>query len=143
MRASANDPAGSLRTLDLRPRVLEASYADAVWSVCRFRESMLAGASGEGEDGRLLVYFPDAELSDGAAEKASKGFFDVYNCPPWDTFVAFHEAPASVSFGNTVVAWVPSALVAVADRGVSVNPEQCIQWLSASLARRLGLALPE
>ena len=79
MRASANDPAGSLRTLDLRPRVLEASYADAVWSVCRFRESMLAGASGEGEDGRLLVYFPDAELSDGAAEKASKGFFDVYN----------------------------------------------------------------
>jgi hypothetical protein len=37
--------------------------------------------------GRLMVYFPDAALADGAAEVQSRGFFDVHNTPPWDTWI--------------------------------------------------------
>jgi hypothetical protein len=147
-RAILEDPARSLRTPDLRPRVLERSYAAAVSSVCQKRTRALAadrraadvGDSGATAGGRLLVYFPDAELCDGAAEAESRGFFDVHNCPPWDTWIAFHEVPAEdVSFRSVVVAWVPSVLVADAHRGVYVNPEQCIQWLERPLAERLGL----
>jgi hypothetical protein len=147
-RARSSEPASSLRTLDLRPRVLEASYPHAVSSVCLYRESALAAERRAGRvhevdataDGRLLVYFPDADLCDGAAEAESRGFFDVHNCPPWDTWIAFCEVPEEDrSFRNVVVAWVPAILVADAERGVYVNPEQCIQWLERRLADRLGL----
>lgn len=37
--------------------------------------------------GRLLAYFPDDNLTDGAAEEDSEGFFDVHNVPPCDTWV--------------------------------------------------------
>ena len=70
--------------------------------------------------GKLLIYFPDENLFDGAAEYSSKGFFDVDNTPPWDTWVCF--------FDQKLVSWVPDQLLAFADRGIDVNPEQCIQW---------------
>jgi hypothetical protein len=82
--------------------------------------------------GRLLVYFPHADLCDGAAEVESRGFFDVHNCPPWDTWVAtFEDAGADhdASYGVYLVAWVPSELMALADAGIAVNPEECIAWL--------------
>src|SRR4030095_14369286 len=37
--------------------------------------------------GRLLAYFPNDNLFDGFAEVQSKGFFDVNNIPPPDTWV--------------------------------------------------------
>jgi hypothetical protein len=37
--------------------------------------------------GRLVAYFPDDNLFDGAAEAESQGFFDVDNIPPYDTWV--------------------------------------------------------
>ena len=40
-------------------------------------------------DGRLLVYEPDSDCSDGAAPAASKWFFDENNTPPWDTWVCY------------------------------------------------------
>ena len=39
--------------------------------------------------GRLLLYAPDENLCDGAAQSSSKGFFDVDNIPPWDTWICF------------------------------------------------------
>ena len=81
--------------------------------------------------GRLLVYFPDGELSDGAAEIESRGFFDVNNAPPWDTWIAlFRDDSADISSRDHLVSWVPKELVEIVDRGIYVNPEQCIVWLS-------------
>jgi hypothetical protein len=95
-------------------------------------------------DGRLMVYFPDAELSDGAAEIESRGFFDVSNAPPWDTWIALcRDDRADISSRDHVVSWVPKELVELADRGIDVNPEQCIRWLSdtrVSIAERLRVA---
>jgi hypothetical protein len=81
-------------------------------------------------DGRLLVYFPDEDLADGAAEAESAGFFDVFNTPPWDTWVALYEANEhDRAFSTYLVSWVPPVLVDVATAGIKVNPEECIVWL--------------
>lgn len=90
------------------------------------------GLTGVGDDvpfegGRLLLYFPDAELSDGAAETETGGFFDVENVPPWDTWIAlFRDEDADVSFAECLIGWVPQEFVALAGRGIRVNPEECI-----------------
>jgi hypothetical protein len=70
--------------------------------------------------GKLLLFSPRDTLSDGAARYSSKGFFDVDNIPPWDTWVCFFE--------KYIVSWVPPQLVELANAGIEVNPEQCIFW---------------
>jgi hypothetical protein len=76
--------------------------------------------------GRLLQYSPDENLCDGAAQYSSKGFFDVDNVPPWDTWVCFVE--------SYLVSWVPPQLMELASIGIQVNPEQCILWVPDALA---------
>ena len=70
--------------------------------------------------GRLLLYAPDENLCDGAAQSSSKGFFDVDNIPPWDTWVCFVD--------RYLVSWVPPQLLDLANQGINANPEQCILW---------------
>jgi acyl-CoA-binding protein len=99
------------------------SYADAATKAATPLQS-----ADDLHGGRLLAYFPDEELSDGAAEADSKGFFDVYNTPPWDAWVALigddHEAR-----GPHLVSWVPPLFLDLASEGIRVNPEECIIWL--------------
>jgi hypothetical protein len=137
-RADLGNPQGCLREPYLAPRPLEPSYFDAVRHVALDRQLKLGREwtppvnplSG----GRLLIYFPDAELSDGAAEAETGGYFDVFNTPPWDTWVAFvHEpGPPDSSFANYLIAWVPPGYVGAASRGIEVNPEGCLAWLEES-----------
>jgi hypothetical protein len=69
-------------------------------------------------------------LSDGAAEAETAGFFDVNNCPPWDTWVALTQfSDGARGRAAHLFAWVPPAFEAVAQRGIDVNPEVCIEWL--------------
>ncbi len=78
-----------------------------------------------------MIYFPDADLSDGAAAAQSRDFFDVYNAPPWGTWVGyFEEGRSDPTDSSYLVAWVPEVLVPLADAGIKVNPEECIAWLS-------------
>jgi hypothetical protein len=84
-----------------------------------------------------LVYFPDDDLADGAAEAESEGFFDVHNAPPWDTWVAMVEDEASGQPRPYLLSWVPPAFLELAQAGISVNPEECIRWLDdADVAMR-------
>lgn len=137
-RADLSNPASSLRTPQLRPRLLEENRFSAVESVANARELFggveirkatipdnLAG-------GRLLIYFPNDDLACGAAEQQTEGFFDVNNVPPWDTWVAYLQDARSVESYDTeyLIAWIPREFVALADEGINVNPEQCIQWLA-------------
>jgi hypothetical protein len=71
-------------------------------------------------DGKLVLFSPEETLIDGGARYSSKGFFDVDNVPPWDTWVAFEE--------QYVIGWVPPPLIELANAGVDANPEQCILW---------------
>lgn len=138
-RIDIRNPATSLRTPELRPRLLEESRASAVDAVCYARESYggieirKATIPGDLGGGRLLVYFPNNDLACGAAEQETAGFFDINNVPPWDTWVAYvqDEQPNIDSFDTEyLIAWVPPEFVGLASEGISVNPEQCILWLS-------------
>lgn len=75
-------------------------------------------------EGRLLLYSPDDNLCDGAAQYSSKGFFNVDNVPPWDTWLCFFE--------RHLVSWVPPKLLSLVNAGIDVNPEQCIFWAPES-----------
>jgi hypothetical protein len=96
-------------------------------------DSPISGLHG----GRLLVFAPEENLACGAAEYASMGFFDVDNVPPWDTWIAM--------LGKYLVSWVPSQLVPLVQKGLDVNPEQCILWSDDPLLSResVGATLGE
>jgi hypothetical protein len=71
--------------------------------------------------GKLLVYAPEENLADGAAQLESKGFFDGDNVPPWNTWVAFSH--------GILLSWIPPQFVGLAQNGIDVNPECCIRWM--------------
>jgi hypothetical protein len=138
-RADKRNPATSLRTANLRPRLLEESRASAVDAVAYARELYggieirKATIPGNLGGGRLLVYFPNNDLACGAAEQETAGFFDTNNVPPWDTWVAyFHDEQPNIDSFDTeyLIACVPPVFVDLANDGINVNPEQCILWLS-------------
>jgi hypothetical protein len=96
------------------------------------------------DGGRLLLFDPDSSTSDGTAARESNGFFDGDNLPAWDTWVWYAEDSNSEagwkSFGSYLIAWVPPHVVDLAEMGMQVNPEMCIQWASdvdTALTRRL------
>lgn len=143
----AQQPA--LRSERLRPRLLEPDRATTVRTVAHLRAAFVssdalsqavAADTARGAAGRLLAYFPDADLADGAAEVESGGFFDANNLPPWDTWVALLAHPRAVgdsSYGEFVLCWVPEPHLGAAARGIEVNPEECICWFDAH-----GFGLP-
>lgn len=139
-----------LRSERLLPRLFHQGGDDLICDVGHSRALCMGRKSNEIAEkfpdlcgGRLLAYFPDEELSDGIAEIESKGFFDIYNAPPWDTWIGYFEDKSyfAKSSRNYLLAYVPPKIVGLADAGIEVNPEECIQWLdqaSVQLARRLS-----
>jgi len=73
-------------------------------------------------EGKFLLYVPEENVSDGASELFSLGFFDENDAPPWDTWIAFSK--------NTLLSWVPSELVHLVQHGIDVNPVDCIHWMT-------------
>ena len=139
---SLSNPEASLRTCE--PTIL-IPPRDQVFGVCSSR-SMSLWHSARGNPpavtdlcgGRLVAYFPSFNLADGAAAAESKGFFDVDNVPPYDTWVwmvrnvrtsAYADGARGEMDANYLVAWVPPDLIQLANAGVAVNPEACILWL--------------
>jgi hypothetical protein len=138
-RADLADPRGSLRDDQLSPPVLEPDRQATVRGVVSSRDwrpevraASPVSSAADLRGGRLLVYFPDEELSDGAAEAETRGFFDVNNAPPWDTWVGLFRDDEAGRSGDYLVSWVPRLFVELVDRGIYVNPEECIRWLDST-----------
>ena len=94
-------------------------------------ETVIAG-------GCLIAYSPDSNLACGMSEVETKGYFDVNNTPPWDTWVALLDAPNVRHWESSLIAWDPPAFVPLVQAGINVIPEQCVLWLAncpASLQR--------
>jgi hypothetical protein len=98
-----------------------------VYSVLVRRSNLLGAGgpltlptSGDLHDGRVLVYGPDENVADGASEYASGGFFNLYDAPPWDTWVAYSD--------RRLLSWVPPDLVGFAQKGIDVNAVDCMRW---------------
>jgi hypothetical protein len=75
--------------------------------------------------GKLLLYEPLETVSDGAAEAASRGFFDVEDAPPWDTWFLYSN--------GAIYSWVPNSMIPFAQAGIDANPVDCIHWVNWSI----------
>jgi len=69
---------------------------------------------------RLLHYWPAENVSDGASEVGSLGFFNGNDIPPWDTWIHYAE--------RKLTCWVPEELIGLAQDGIDGNPVDCIHW---------------
>jgi hypothetical protein len=126
------------RSEPLRPNLFHDGSQDLVCDLGRSRQFQLRQRnlqinhqSPVVATGRFMLYFPDENLTDGYAEMVSGGFFDVYNLPPYDTWVSLvleDDAPRS-SAGRHLLCYVPAPLIGLADAGIDGNPESCIVWL--------------
>jgi hypothetical protein len=128
-RADASRPRESLRDTHTRPRVLEPNYFSVGDDVLRLQGRRESGRPRQLGSGRLLLYFPDEEGTDGMSEAETEGFFDLHDAPPWDTWVAMLEDAAAGSRGPHLVAWIPAVFFARAQAGIDVNALDDIAWL--------------
>jgi hypothetical protein len=101
---AASDPISSLRSPALRPdgmlharhwrtQLPEPNWNDWMDQIAEIRADNLRArgaypstVAGGLEGGRVMLYFPDEQLADGASAEASGGYFDLDNVPPWDTW---------------------------------------------------------
>jgi hypothetical protein len=114
-----------------------------VAEVISLRSQLLAGQMSSpseeepnvGNTGRFLTYIPSENMADGASRYASKGFFDPYDTPPWDLWLHYSD--------RTLVSWVPSLLVPLAQDGIDANAFDCINCANSLLLRTTALHSPE
>ena len=129
----------SMRSPETRPQILHSGYDDVVCDLGTTRQFRLRELGIECSpakhlnNGRLLCFYQNANLTDGAAEPETNGFFDICNNPPWDTWVGhFIDDQRDLNYGAYVLCFVTQELIELVDRGIMVNPEECIQWLDES-----------
>jgi hypothetical protein len=103
------------------------SYQSAVNAINANRSALVRDTNIEVADpavaeskGRLLLYEPLETVTDGASDSSSRGFFDIEDAPPWDTWFLYSE--------GSIFSWVPEALVQDAQAGIDANPVDCIHW---------------
>lgn len=143
-RLDLNDLGNSLRSLDLI-NPLSKSRFHTVYDCNSTRKSVLQHHKLNPIEipydlilsGRLLVYYPEMNLADGAAYVATDGFLDNNNMPPWDSWLDYFEEPYDESqhLGGThnyLISWVPAPLIDKVTKGIEWNPEKCIEWLDES-----------
>jgi hypothetical protein len=70
--------------------------------------------------GRILLYETLETVTDGASESSSRGFFDIEDAPPWDTWFLYSA--------GSILSWVPEAMIQNAQAGIDANPVDCIHW---------------
>jgi len=78
---------------------------------------------------RLLIYEPLETVDDGAADAASKGFYDLHDAPPWDTWFLYAD--------QAIFCCVPEFAIPRAQDGIDANPVDCIHWADWSKLGRV------
>lgn len=134
--------ADQLRTAELKPpRQFDTNQDEQerftiVDAVCERRADLLRqrglGPSSESIDlggGKILCCAFDDNVSDGAAGYDSKGFFDVECAPPWDTWVCYSA--------GLLISFVPRILCGLAQRGIEVDPVECVRWADTGFVTKL------
>lgn len=56
-----------------------------------------------------------------ATTEASKGYFDGFDNPPWDTWVT--------CVGAMLIAWVPPEFVELTNKAIDYEPNRMLVWL--------------
>jgi len=128
LRSPALKPEVSMEESYARREECEASFA----KVIARRSQLLLGTEDaldsslvlSKKSGRLLIYEPWENVSDGASQVASLGFFDPNDAPPWETWIHYGD--------GRLVCWVPKLLIKLAQDGIDANCVQCIRWAGES-----------
>jgi hypothetical protein len=112
------------------------SYRRAIPWINQTRSELLrtagitaTGAVNHFTQSRLLLYEPLETVSDGAAEAASIGFYDIEDAPPWDTWFLYQN--------NAIFCCVPESAISAAQAGIDANPVDCIHWVNWSTLARI------
>jgi hypothetical protein len=106
---------------------MHESYQRAIYAINETRSTLVRDTKIEIVEpalaqsrGKFLLYEPLETVTDGAAASSSRGFFDISDAPPWDTWFLYS--------GDTIFSWVPESLVPNAQAGIDANPVDCIHW---------------
>ena len=139
LRSRELDPSALLRVPSLDEVGVEVllqrmreSVQRAVYAINERRSALVRDTGMEVADpalarrskGKLLLYEALETVTDGAAASSSRGFFDINDAPPWDTWFLYSD--------GTIFSWVPESLVQRAQAGIDANPVDCIHWFDWS-----------
>ena len=108
------------------------SYRRAVSWINQTRSQLLRTANAETSEAdalsnnELLLYEPLETVTDGAAEAASLGFYNLEDAPPWDTWFMYAD--------HAIFCCIPESAITRAQAGIEANPVDCIHWANWSLS---------
>ena len=134
---NASEPRVSLRSVILQPNLFEDNHYHKVKYVIYARKYELEklGIISDHQflnKGKILIYEPYSNIADCLSEAETKGYFDAYDCPPWDTWVGY----ISLNDGNSyVLSWVLNENIPIVNAGFEVNPVECFYWLDSAKER--------
>jgi len=83
---------------------------------------------------KLLVCQVSSSLHDGASQYESKGYLDLVDIPPWDTWILFGTDTfityplSEAEKKGYLVSWVPASFVDDVQKGIDANTTGCLQW---------------
>jgi len=81
--------------------------------------------------GKLLFSAPQMSFLDGAVSEASRGFIDVHDAPPWDTWLSIAQESRVADFYEIyLVSWVPPQFTEAVDTGIGFSFVHNIEWAS-------------
>jgi hypothetical protein len=138
LRSRELDPSAILKVpsldevgVDVLLQKMRESYQRAIYEINEARSILIRDTNIKTADralaqsrGKLLLYHPLETVTDGAAASSSRGFFDISDAPPWDTWFLYS--------GDTIFSWVPESWVPNAQAGIDANPVDCIHWCAWS-----------
>jgi hypothetical protein len=136
-RVDTESPETCLRSADLRAAIPKNDISNGYWQsldvvnlLVAVRASLVASDSAfDGQVGRLVGCDVSASEASEGARVDSNGFFDAFDVPPWDTWVAwFPDRNAVQSDNGYLVGWIPDELVVIAQSGIDASPVECVFW---------------
>ena len=143
IRWNSCEPRSSLRNLEFSPEFFGSNHYYTVNSlICSRRyelERLGLDPAPDLRNGKILVYEPDTNIFDGLSESETDGFFDVNDCPPWDTWVGY----ITTKDCRYVLSWVFNEAIPLVNAGAEVNCVECFYWLSTvndTWAKELNIA---
>jgi hypothetical protein len=104
-----NDPKNSLRSIEPRDHDFYLAARDSrvlsikMQRIEYFQKSGITNLqpTKDLQGGRLLIFEPDMTVFDGASENASQGYFDIYDVPPFDTWVWYCNEKLNIEENHT------------------------------------------
>jgi hypothetical protein len=99
-------------------------YNDLFEKQMNYKKRVINTVDPTGHKGKILIATIDYTVLDGASEAVSYGLVDFNDCPPIDTWFYITKDENS----RVLFAWIPEPFEKLADRGIDVNPVDCLNW---------------